>query len=230
MRISKLLPQIGIAALAVVGSAAAQEALRLTAKLGEVHRYKLAADLTSANFTIKLSGEINRKVLRLDHGDVTLQETRTNMKMNVNENEMKMDDAVLVRVLRPDATTLELRGEGAGPEAYRVAVLSTVKLPDFPLAVDKTWTWDVPADPKHGQVKARAEYKVIGQEKIHEVDAWQIACSVTEEGGPAAASSISTVWVSKADASLVRSESKVKNLPLTKDEPMSGTQTLDLVP
>ena len=122
-----------------------------------------------------------------------------------------------------------MRGEGATPEAYRALTLTTVKLPDFALAKDKTWTWEAPGDSKTGTVKAKADYKVVGDEKMHDIDTWKISFTVVETDGAAPASSSSTVWISKSDASLVKSESTVKDLPIKGVGAMSGTQSMNMV-
>ena len=231
MRSSKLYTVVGLTLLTVLGLGAAVDGLKLTAKLGDVRKFKLAANFTTGDGIAKVTGDVTRKVIKVDpDGTITLQETRSHLSLDLNGNQMSQDDAVMVKVLKPDGTLAELRGEGAGPEAYRVATLSTVKLPDFPLAIDKSWTWDVPADARHGSVLARAEYKVLGEERLHDIDTWKISSAVSEIGGSSPASSTSTVWISKSDASLVKSDSTVKNLPLKGVGPMSGTQSLDLAP
>jgi len=230
MRSSKLYAVFGLTALTVLGLGAVDSVLKLTGKLGDIRQYKLTFDGTTTDGTVKITGDLSRKVIKVDpDGLVTLQESHTNLSFVFNGNQMAGLPSILDKVLKPDGTTAELRGEGATPEGYRAAVLSTVMLPDFPLATDKTWSWDVPADPKHGSVKARADYKVLGEERLHDIDTWKIYFTVTEIGDSSVASSTSTVWISKSDASLVKSVSLVKNLPL-KSGPLSGTQTVDLAP
>ncbi|MHB8635624.1 MAG: MlaD family protein [Fimbriimonadaceae bacterium] len=229
MRISKLFFVVLLAGLAALGVSGSDGGLKLSAKVGDTRSYRLAADFTIPDGAVKVAGQVTRKVVKVgSDGTITLQETHSHMSIAIKGNLMNQDDAVIVKLLHPDGTTAELRGEGATPEAYRVVTLSTVYLPDFPLAIDKTWTWDVPPDSKHGVVKAKGDYKVVGDEKLHDIDTWKITFTVTEAEGSTPASNTSTVWISKADGSLVKSESEVKNLPIKGVGPLSGSQSLDM--
>lgn len=230
MSIARSSVQVLLLALASFGQSSHDEPLRLKAKDGDVRLMKLTADFVSSEVSLKLTADLSRRILHAEpNGPITVEESRKNIAIVMNENHLSAPDTLLIRVYNPDGTTMALRGdEGTGPDAYRATTLTTVKLPDFGLAVDKTWTWKVAADAKTGVVDASADYKVVASERVHDIDAWKINFEV-KESGDSPASSKSTAWISKVDGAVIRIESSVKNLPLKGVGPLSGTQTLDLV-
>ena len=231
MRFTKLSLVAAVAALAVVGFAIGQGALKMSAKVGDVRKYKLTADMTLAGMEAKLSGSVSDKVAKVDDkGNITTTSTQSNMQVEFNGSPMQLPDSSTTSVVRPDGTTLEIRSETVSPSDYRIATLSTVKLPDFALEKDKTWTWDCPADAKTGVVKAKGEYKVLGDEKVHDIDTWKISSKVTEVDGDTPGSMEATVWLSKADGTMVKSEGKGANVPFPgAPGPVSGTMKIELV-
>ncbi len=64
------------------------------------------------------------------------------------------------------------------------------------------------ADAKTGAPAARGEYKVLGEEKIDTFVPSRSRRSSRETAGAEPASVDSTVWLSKTDGSVVRSEAK----------------------
>jgi hypothetical protein len=230
MRFSKLFIAVGVTALAVFGSAVEDGALKMTAMVNDVRKYTLTGQMSVAGTEAKITGKMTQKVIKVeDNGNITTQETQS-MTAEVNGQEFPIPDAVTVTVVKPDNTVVEIRGENADANSYRIATVETIKFPDFALANDKTWTFDFPSDAKTGVVKSKGEYKVLGSETLHGVDSWKIQMKVTEVDGDSPAGTEGTAWLSKKDGSLVKMEGKAKNLPVPgAPGPVSGTETVELV-
>lgn len=231
MRFSKLFVAVGVTALAMLGSAGQDTPLKMTALVNDVRNYKMTGNMSVGGTEAKVTGKITQKVIKVeDNGNITIQETQSDMQIEFNGQQMQGPESVAVSVIKPDGTVAEVRGENAGPDAYRLATIETIKLPDFALANDKTWTADFPADSKTGVVHSKGEYKVLGSETLHGVDAWKIQMKVGELDGDNPASTEGTTWISKKDGSLVKMEGKGKNLPIAgAPGPVSGTETIELV-
>jgi hypothetical protein len=232
MRFKKLSLVAAVAALAVVGFAIDAGALKMTAKVGNIHKYKMSGEMTLAGMEAKIKANITDKVTKVeDNGNITSISTQSNMEIEFNGSPIEAPDSMTTNVVRPDGTTVEIRSENVSPAEYRIATIQTLKLPDFALAKDKTWTWDCPSDAKTGVVHAKGEYKVLGDEKIHDIDTWKISTKVTELEGDTPASSEATVWISKTDGTMVKLDAKGTNMPFpAAPAPVSGTISIDLIP
>ncbi|MHB8635625.1 MAG: hypothetical protein ACYC96_04035 [Fimbriimonadaceae bacterium] len=231
MRFTKLFLATGLTALAVFGAAVDDGVLKVTGMVNDVRHYTITGNMSVGGNAATITGKVTQKVIKVDdNGNVTTQETES-MTAEVNGQEFPVPDSVSVTVLKPDGTVVEIRGEHSTPEAYRIATVETVKYPDFPLATDKTWTYDFPADAKTGVVKAKGEYKVLGSETLHGIDSWKIQAKVTELEGDEPAGTESTTWINKKDGTLVKVDGKATNLPIPEaGGAVSGTEVLDLVP
>lgn len=231
MRFSKVVFAVGLTAAALFGAAVKDGALKVTGVVGDVRHYTITGDMSLQGTEAKLSGKMTAKILKVeDNGNVTLQESQNDLQVELNGQQVPVPDSVTVTVLHPDGTVAEVRGENSGPDAYRMATIETIKLPDFALENDKTWTADFPADSKTGVVHAKGDYKVLGSETLHGVDSWKIQMKVAEVDGDAPASTEGTVWMSKKDASLVKMTGKGTNLPVPgAPGPVSGTETIEMV-
>jgi hypothetical protein len=233
MKSRRLWLSFALAVFAALSVGAGDGPLKYTGKVDVVHKFKLGAAFQFSGQDIKLTSDLFEKVMKVDDaGKVTVQVVTTNLKVTAGGQDIPAPETPpLVKVFRPDGALAELHGEGASPEAYRLETLTSVKLPDSAIQADKTWTWDVPGDPKTGVIKATIVYKVLGDEKIAGVDAWKISRSVKELAGDSPAADDGTVWVSKTDGTVVKQIDKWSNTPIhLATAAVAGTFTLELQP
>ena len=232
MRFTKLFISVGVTALAMFGAAVEDGALKMTGLVNDVRHYTMSGVMSVAGTEAKLNGTMTQKVIKVeDNGNITMQDTES-MKIEVSGQELPSQDAITTTVYKPDGTVIEVRGEESGPNAYRIATIETINLPDFALAVDKTWTHDFPADAKTGVIHSKGEYKVLASETLHGVDSWKLSTKVTELSGDTPASTEGTAWISKKDGSLVKMDGKATNLPVPQAPGgiVSGTEVIELAP
>ncbi len=233
MRFSKVSFAVALAALAVVGFKFEEGGLKLSPKVGDVHKYKMSGDMMVMGTEAKVTATVTDKVAKVeDNGNISTVSTTSDMQIDLGGGApISQPVQTVTNVQRSDGTYVEIKGETIGASEYRLAAITTLKLPDFALAKDKTWTWDCPADTKTGVVHTKGDYKVLGDEKVHDVDAWKISTKVAEVDGDTPASTESTVWISKADGTMVKFDSKGTNLPISNvPVPVSGTMSQELAP
>lgn len=226
---------VAAAGLAYFASAAAvaDGSLRLTAKVGDVRKYKLTAAVKFQDQDLAVTGGVNMKVLRVDDaGLITFQVTALNTKAKSGDQPIPVQDSpALTEIFRPDGTLAELRGENASQTAYRMETLTSVKLPAFPLEKDKTWTWEVSPNSKVGIQKSTIDYKVLGEETVAGIATWKVSRTIKELEGDSPATADGTVWINKVDGTLVKQVDVWKNAPVPNATfEVDGTFTLELQP
>lgn len=224
-------PILTTVALVAGSSASGDVALRLTAKQGDTRKYKLTAEVKFEGQDLSVTGAVTEKVLRVDDaGMVTVQVFATNTQAKAGGQAVPVQDSpAMTQIYRPDGSLSELRGENASQTSYRLETLTSVKLPTFALAVDKTWTWDIAPNTKLGIAKSSIVYKVVGEETVAGIPTWKISRSIKELDGDAPATDDGTVWVSKADGFRVKQIDIWKNAPVPNaPSAVDGTFTLEL--
>jgi len=206
---------------------------RFIGKTGDLRRFKLTQALKFQDQDLNVSADVNEKVVRVDDaGLVTVQYVTLNIKAKLGAQDLPVKDSPpLTAVYRPDGALSELRGENASPTQYRLETLTSVKLPLFALAADKTWTWDISPNVKLGIQKSSITYKVLGEETVAGVAAWKVSRAIKELEGDRPASSDGTVWIGKLDGMPIKQVDTWVNAPIPGAPfTVSGTFTLELQP
>jgi hypothetical protein len=207
--------------------------LRLTAKVGEIRKFKMTAVVKFQDQDLNVTGDVSEKIVHVDDaGLVTVQLLAMNTKATAGGQDIPVPDSpALTAVYRSDGTLSELRGENASQTSYRLETLTSVKLPSFALAVDKTWTWDVQPNSKVGIQKASVVYKVLGEDNIAGHPSWKVSRAIRELEGDRPATSDGTIWIDKLDGTLVKQVDDWKNAPVPNaPSAVNGVFTLELQP
>jgi hypothetical protein len=180
-----------------------------------------------------VTGGVNEKVVRVDEaGLITIQVTAINTTGRAGAQDIPVKESPpLTEIYKPDGTLAELRGENASQTSYRMETLTSVKLPTFALAKDKTWTWDIFPNLKVGIQKSTIAYKVLGEETVSGVATWKVSRAIKELEGDTPATGDGTVWINKLDGTLVKEVDLWENAPVPNaPSGVDGTFTLELVP
>jgi len=201
-----------VAALAV----AAQDGwtLKRTPKEGEEMKFRLKASIDFSGTEITMTGLVVEKTLKVDaDGTYTVQSEQRETKVSFAGQEMEPpSQGPSVSVYRANGEVVEIRGPETSPASYRMANLNNLFTPDKPVKVGESWTKEIKADSKTGAVDATATYKVVAEEKVGTLDTLKIEGKASEKGGEAASADF-TIWVNKADASMVKMTGDWKNAP-----------------
>jgi flagellar basal body L-ring protein FlgH len=206
-----------VAALSVLALAQDAVSLKRTAKVGDVIKFTLKADLTMSNFEGSYTGLLTEKVTKIDeNGNIWIEGVSSDGKVTFGGNEIPINDVTAVTtVYKPTGEVVEVKasGQSQGNEG-RVAAMQTLYIPDKPVKVGDTWETEIKPDAKLGTVALKGAFKVEAAEKVDNYDTFRIKASVKETSGDTPWTSDSTVWLNTKDGSLVKASGTWKNAPL----------------
>ncbi len=228
-----------VAASALTFAAVDGLIVKRQAKEGQTNSLRLKAQFELQGIEATYTALATEKITKVDtDGTITLEASQMDGKATFNGQDVdlgKNPQKPYTVVYNADGTMKEISGFGdlsssgandpnTTQNAYRFENLDMVVDPGHPVNVGDTWTYEVKPDAKLGTVAAKAEYKVLAEEKVGSVDAIKIHAVVKETGGESAASMDSMVWLDKTDGSVVKKESKLVNAPFPgSPAPVSGT-------
>ncbi|RYG45091.1 hypothetical protein EON79_13415, partial [bacterium] len=204
-------------ALTALASAAAVQGftIKRTPKEGEQIKYRMKANIEIPGAQATLEGLVTEKTIKIDaDGTYTIEASQSELKAMIGDNELPIPSTPpQIVVYKPGGQIGEIRGESIDGSAYRMALLNGFFEPEKPVALNETWTREFPADAKLGTVAAKAEFKIVGEEKFGNYDTLKISANITEVGNSEPGSNVGTFWINKADWSLVKQEGKWTNVP-----------------
>lgn len=206
--------------------------IKMTPKVGDVVKYKLKASLEVMGQQAKVTAITSEKVTKVDEdGTYTVESTQSDLKVQLGEQEIEPPaSGATVEVRKANGTLVEIRGENVDSNSYRMNALSALVPSDKPVKVGDTWTNDVKSDAKTGAVAAKAEYKVIGEEKVGDYETLKLKVTVKETEGSEPASSEFTLWLDKANWTMVKLDGKLINAPMPgAPTPVTANMTLERV-
>lgn len=212
-----------LAASAVsIGSALAVSiqtySLKRVAKIGDSAKYRLSMDVAFGDMQFKMTSTSTLKVVRVDEdGTVTTQTSQGEYKIKIKgvAEEMTAPDTEPTTAARKaNGELVSLNGDRIDASSYRLDNLNAFHAPDSPVKVGDRWTFDVKGDSKTGAVAGKAEFELLGIERVGVYESAKIRWTYQETEGATPASSEGTVWIDVKDGSLVKSEGKLKNAPL----------------
>ncbi len=225
--------KVGVSLLAALLAVAAFARLddytfKSTPKVGDVHKYRDVLKFDVAGTDYDYSDITIRKVVRVDaNGGFAVKEELSDVKVN----DMPPPDGVG----RSDTTTtfsangeiLKIEGDRVDENSYRFGNLLTFYFPDKSLHDGDTWSFDIKANKDTGAVAAKADYTLVGLDKVGQTDAYKVKFSVKESNG-VGASSDGTVWFSKSDLTMLKLTGNLTNAPVP-GATISGELTVMLV-
>jgi hypothetical protein len=184
-------------------------------KEGEQIRYRMTADVDFGGMAIKAKFLVAEKVTKVEaDGSYKLEQQQLEGVVDLNGQEQEMPSSgPTVTVYTKEGEIKEISGAETTPDSYRLANLGLMRDPGKTLNVGDTWTHEIKADAKTGAVAAKAEYKVLAEEKVGDWDTVKVSQTIKETEGTDPASSTGTVWLLKEDGSTVKAESKWVNAP-----------------
>ncbi len=207
--------KLSIAGLSVLIVAAATAAslegftVRYVPKEGQTIKYRTAIQIDfggGQKFNAKILTEEKTSKIAAN-GDYTI--TQTELEKEINGKKDPTANAP-----SPKEITYHANGEvsnigpTASPYAYRMSNLSAVIDPGKPVNVGDGWTRDFKANTQTGAVPYKAEYKVLGEEKVDGYDTIKLHSLIKENDGADSATNDRTLWLDKTDGTTVKSEYK----------------------
>lgn len=212
---------LALLALAALTTAAlaATDAVTLVRKpkKDEVHKYSMKADIDVNGLQVSVIATTQEKTTDVaEDGSYTVEEMLVDGKTTAAGQEKDLAGGPPSSMIyKTNGIISKINGDAkqATSNAYRMANLSLLYLPDKAVNVGDAWTYDVKADKATGAVAAKGEFKLLGDEKVGTHDTWKIKATIKETEGDTPSSSDGTVWIDKADGSMVKNEVKWVNAP-----------------
>jgi len=209
---------VGAALLAVAALAMAAVDgfdIKRSPKEGETTKYRLKADIEAGGGTATLTSLSQEKITKVDaDGKYTVETTQLEGKLSFNGQDIDFPTPPPeVTVYAPGGKIAQIKGDFVDGNRYRVANMGTLFEPGKTVNVGDAWTYNVEADDKTGAVASKVDYKVLSEEKVGDFDTLKIQFSYKETTGSDPASCEGTMWLSKADWTLVKLDSKYVNAP-----------------
>lgn len=204
-------------ATALMAQAATTYSLIRKPKVGEEAVYDFKAVLAFGDLKFTISGKNREKIVKVEEdGSYTMESIQSGVTVETPEDKQTMDDeekSTLVygpdRLLKSHAAD----GEESDAETIRLALLTTVKAPEKPVAIGEKWSATLKSDVKE-TFPVEAKYEVVGTEKVGEWDTIKVSFS-SKETGDGKGEASGTIWLNTADFSTVKEDSKIKNAPLS---------------
>jgi hypothetical protein len=226
---------LALAALSAVALAAVDGiTLARKPKKDEVHKYAMKADVDFGGIPVVVTATLQEKVVDVaDDGTYTLEQTQIEGKASINGTDRDLGGGSPSRMaFKANGEVSKLLGDAAttNANAYRMANLGLTYFPDKAVNVGDTWSFDIKSNKETGAVAGKAEFKLVGEEKVANHDTYKIKTIVKETEGDTPASSDGNVWVDKVDGSMVKTEVKWVNAPFPgAPAPLNATVKIDRV-
>ncbi len=196
--------------------------IKRSMKQGTVSKYSMVVDFVMGGSIGHLEATISEKVTDVDKdGNYTIEQTQTNPSGTFAGEKIDVPPRPpVILVYKPSGLVTSIKdGNSAATNqlidamSYRMENLATIVDPGKSVQIGDLWTASIKADKAVGSMDAKGEYKLIGEEKIDEIDTIKIKSTVREQDGEKPAINEFTEWRSKADGSMVQLEEKWTNAP-----------------
>ena len=147
----------GIAMLSVAAVAFAAQGILIkrTPKEGDVLKYRLKAEIEFAGTNATFGGLVTEKVLKVAaDGTYEIESSQSEAKVVLGGQEMEVpDQGATVTAFKPGGEVVEIRGNDANANNYRMANLNNLFEPTSEVKPGDTWTREIKGDTKTGQFK-----------------------------------------------------------------------------
>lgn len=182
-----------------------------TAKVGDAITYKLTVKATISTFDATLTSTAIDKVSKFDDAaGYTLDETWSDSKVDLGGGQ-QVDGPALAFSLSysPKNELKEVASSSTEVDDtyktwfYLYDVLHSLRAPEKPVKVGDSWTAKLAPTPANGNVAADLTYQVDGEETIGTIPCARVKLAVKVTSGGEETSDM-TIWVSKADNSIVK--------------------------
>lgn len=203
-------------AISTAAFAAAVQSLsvKMVPKADAIHKYDMLGKVSVSGIDVTLKANMQEKIATVAaDGGYSVEETMISGTVSTEQGEQDIPGSTETTTYTADGHVVKIEGGSDPTSSIRTAVLGTLIDPGKKLSVGDKWTVDIAEDKDKGIVAAKADYSIVGEEKVGGVDTIKVSAKITETSGSDPASSESTIWVDKVDGSRVKVESTWKNFP-----------------
>lgn len=195
-------------------------------------KYSLEINMALFGETATYTSTLTEKITAVEaNGNYSVEKSQSDYKVELFGEEGSVSDSDLPKPVYTYTLTgelVKLKSDLQTESVYRMAQMEAIHLPNKEVKKDDTWVYEVPEDKERGVVKAKAEYKVTGEETVSNTECWVVSLNYSEQSGTAPATVTGNVWLSKADASVVKLETSWNNAPIPgAQQPVGGSTKLE---
>lgn len=223
---------LAIAVLSTAAFAAVQGlSVKRTPKEGTTQKYTMSGDIDFGGMPITIKANAEEKVTKVNaDGSYVVTDSQTDGSISINGQDQDIPPETTTKTIAADGRLLSVEGSPDESSAMRMGYLDSVFDAGKPLNVGDKWTVEIKENSAKHIVAGKADFEILGEEKVGGVDTIKISDKYSESGGSDAASSVATIWIDKADGSLVKSVSEWKNAPVPgAPGPINATITMTRV-
>jgi hypothetical protein len=226
----KTLRIAGLSILCIAAAAFAADGivLKMGYKKGDIFKTRTKGNLEIMGQPVDVTLVNQEKVVEVaEDGTVTLESSMVEGKAIFGGQEMDLPaGTVTTMVLAANGSVKDIRGDEISADIYRLSNLSSFNIPTEAVKVGSKWKNELKADTGKGFGAVSSSYEIVGEEKIGKYDCFKVMYKSAETEGGSPASMEGTIYVNKADATLIKGESKWANVPMSgAPAPITGTFT-----
>jgi hypothetical protein len=224
----------GIAILLAAASAYAIDGviLKYAFKKDSVAKMRIKGTIEMQGMEISINMVNISKVREVsEDGTITLEDSMSEGKVVFGGQEMDIPATPgTVILMKSTGEIKEIKGEDINEGVYRVQNLMGFIPPTEAVQVGSKWKKTVGANKDTKAPAFSAEYTILADEPVDGVPAFKIQFKNMETDGSDPASMIGTVWVDKANCSVLKSSTKWANVPMPgAPMPISGNFTMERI-
>ena len=229
--------------LSALGASALDDgfAIKRNLKEGTSKKYSMVVEFEVGGGLGHLEATVTEKVASVDKdGNYTISQSQENASGTFGGEKVDVPARPPINLTyKPngqvtsikDASDAATKSQLVDSMSYRMENLATILDPGKNIEVGDLWNGVFKEDKSVGTVDAKAEYKLLAEEKIGDIDTLKIKGTVRESEGDKPAINEFTEWRSKADGSLVQLEEKWTNAPFPGvSYPVSASIKMYLLP
>lgn len=195
--------------------------------------YNLEMNMMLFGETATYTSVLTEKVTGVDEkGNYSVELSQSNYRVEVFGEEGSVQDSDMPKPIytyTPTGEVVAIKSDLQTPDVYRMAEMEAIHLPNKEVKKDDTWTFEVAGDAEKGTVKAKADYKVLDSETLSGTECWVVQVDYAEQVGTNPATLTGKIWLSKADASVLKLETAFNNAPVPgSGSAVGGSKKLEL--
>lgn len=202
----------------------AQDKVVITCKAakGQVVRYHtqgtLQLTVSGQKLKLEISSVERHTVVNVSaSGDITWEHTTESRETTVNGEKQPadVDKTVSTIVVHTNGSLVSFKTSSGDVEAARSAVrlrsAASLIFTTRPVGVGDKWTSETKADPALGLVEAKADYEVVGADKLNGIDCFKVKMAYRETKTTAPTSATATIWVEKSSGDAIATDVAIEN-------------------
>lgn len=194
--------------------------LRYLAKPDDKLEYKILLNAKINAQDIEINATVADHVKKIEkEGNISIESQHKIQKVKVGTQDLT--GPFLAQTLDPVTITfgplrevIDIQGKGVNLSTYRMAYSSTLQIPEKPIKIGEKWSVDFKPNTKVNFVGGKANYELLGLEKLNSSDALKLKWNYKEAGETSPIIAEGTAWLDPKDGSIMKITLILNNAPI----------------